>query len=80
MVVVTETVRNFEELRVWQGIMDLVECVDRLTASFPAAETKIEISVRLKHITADPAAAAVSNIRKPGKQIHAPGNALEARK
>jgi four helix bundle protein len=38
LVVVTETVRNYKELRVWQGAMDLVECVYRLSAALPPEE------------------------------------------
>jgi uncharacterized protein with beta-barrel porin domain len=38
LVVVTETVRNYKELRVWQGAMDLVESVYRLSAGFPPEE------------------------------------------
>jgi four helix bundle protein len=38
LVVVTETVRNFKELRVWQGAMELVENVYRLSAAFPPEE------------------------------------------
>ena len=34
-----ETVRHFKELRVWQGAMDLVEDIYRLSAGFPADET-----------------------------------------
>lgn len=36
--VIREPVRRFEDLRVWQGGMDLAEAVYRLTASFPADE------------------------------------------
>jgi four helix bundle protein len=36
---VTETVRNYKELRVWQGAMDLVESVYRLSAAFPRDES-----------------------------------------
>jgi four helix bundle protein len=35
---VAETVRNYKELRVWQGAMDLVESVYRLSAAFPPEE------------------------------------------
>ncbi|HUD99889.1 MAG TPA: four helix bundle protein [Bryobacteraceae bacterium] len=35
----TETVRNYKELRVWQGAMDLVESVYRLSAAFPRDES-----------------------------------------
>jgi four helix bundle protein len=35
---VTETVRNYKELRVWQGAMELVESVYRLSAAFPPEE------------------------------------------
>ena len=38
LVVVTETVRNYKELRVWQGAMELVESVYRLSAGFPPEE------------------------------------------
>lgn len=39
LVVVTEIVRSYKELRVWQGAMDLVEEVYRLTATFPREES-----------------------------------------
>jgi four helix bundle protein len=126
LVVVTETVRNYKELRVWQGAMDLVEKLYGLSASFPPeenyglrsqirraavsipsniaegqsrastkeflnhlsiaqaslaeVETQLEISVRLKYLTAEQVTAAVTAIQKLGKQIHALRNALEARK
>ena len=35
----TETVRNFKELRVWQGAMELVESVYRLSGGFPPEES-----------------------------------------
>jgi len=35
---VSETVRSFKELRVWQGAMELVEVIYRLTASLPSEE------------------------------------------
>jgi four helix bundle protein len=35
---VSDTIRSFKELRVWQGAMDLVESVYRLSKTFPAAE------------------------------------------
>ena len=38
LVVVTETVRNYKELRVWQGAMDLVHGVYRVSAGFPPEE------------------------------------------
>jgi four helix bundle protein len=126
LVVVTETVRNYKELRVWQGAMELVESVYRLSMAFPPeetyglksqirraavsipsniaegqsrastkeflnhlsiaqaslaeVETQLEISVRLKYLPAEQVIAAVSEIQKLGKQIHALRNALESRK
>jgi four helix bundle protein len=35
---VSETIRSYKELRVWQGAMELVECVYRLSAGFPPEE------------------------------------------
>jgi four helix bundle protein len=123
---VTETVRNYKELRVWQGAMELVESVYRMPAAFPGeenyalksqnrravvsipsniaegqsrasakeflnrlsiaqassaeVETQIEISVRLKYLSAERVTTTVQAIRKLGKQIHALRAALGTRK
>jgi four helix bundle protein len=123
---VTETVRNYKELRVWQGAMELVESVYRLSAAFPAeenyglkaqirraavsipsniaegqsrastkeflnhlsiaqaslaeVETQLEISVRLKYLSAEQVTTTVQAIQKLGKQIHALRAALGTRK
>jgi len=126
LVVVTETVRNYKALRVWQGAMDLVESVYRLSAQFPEeenyglrpqirraavsipsniaegqsrastkeflnhlsmeqaslaeVETQLEISVRLKYLTAEQATGTAQALQKLGKQIHALPTSLEARR
>jgi four helix bundle protein len=126
VLIVSERVRNFKELRVWQEAMSLAESVYQLSASFPReesyglraqvrraavsipsniaegqsrastkeflnhlsmaqaslaeVETQIELSVRLKYLQAEQAAAALSAIQRLGKQMHALRNALEARK
>jgi four helix bundle protein len=49
-------------------------------ASLAEVETQLEISVRLKYLPAEQVIAAVSEIQKLGKQIHALRNALESRK
>jgi four helix bundle protein len=123
---VTETVRNYKELRVWQGAMELVESVYRMSAAFTGeenyalksqirqavvsipsniaegqsrasakeflnrlsiaqassaeVETQIEISVRLKYLSAERVTTTVQAIRKLGKQIHALRAALGTRK
>ena len=124
--ILSEKVRSFRELRVWQGAMDLVESVYRVSTAFPPdesyglksqmrraavsipsniaegqsrastkeflnhlsmaqaslaeVETQLEISVRLKYLSADRLAAVAAAIQKLGKQLHALRNALETRK
>ena len=48
-------------------------------ASPAEVETQLEISLRLKYLSADQPAAVAATIQKPGKQLHALRNALEAR-
>jgi len=49
-------------------------------ASLAEVETQLEISVRLKYLSADRLAAVAAAIQKLGKQLHALRNALETRK
>ena len=49
-------------------------------ASLAEVETQLEISVRLKYLTAEQVTAAAQAIQKLGKQIHALRTALEARR
>ncbi len=125
VLIVSETVQSFKELRVWQGAMALVESVYRMSLEFPAeenyglkaqirraavsipsniaegqsrtstkeflhhlsmaqgslaeVETQIEISVRLRYLSVEQAAAAVSAIQVLGKQLPALRKTLEKR-
>ena len=49
-------------------------------ASLAEVETQLEISVRLKYLSADQVTVAAAAIQKLGKQLHALRNALEVRK
>jgi len=49
-------------------------------ASLAEVETQLEISVRLKYLSAFEAGATIAAIQKLGKQLHALSNALEARR